>query len=179
MKKIIISSAAIFGFTNLNAQAHFFEKCISRALDIPLQTVISHVETNKDLKLLKNDEAADYYIQDCRIRFGNQPDINESELESRFYKSIGASQFYEEKDLSKYAADTIKKYKCLKDRYGMRYDIEPEFLTKEEFEAKYPDKSPEEVSFEQNFWNTNYNRRQAIQKVFSECISKEDAEFDE
>ena len=158
-------------------------------MEIPLQKVIAQVKSNKDVKLLKkisddkniNDESWANVKDVCEKNYSDKPDFKESELQKRFFNSIGAKTFYDPKDLKKIAPSIIKQYVCLKKNYGLRYDIEPEFLTEKEFYKKYPNEEenydPLHLSFMQSLMNKNYDYRLAVQKDFSKCIKKSEVDW--
>jgi len=189
MKKSLFSLMFIICFLSHKSQTNNYAKCISRSADIPLSKIQNHLKLKKDVKILKklhqnskdNAEVWENIKDVCYNSYGDQIDFKESELEKRFYKSIGATSLYDPKDLKIILPSIIKQYVCLKKNYGLRYDIEPEFLTEAEYYKKYPDKETNydisSQSFMQNLMNRSYDYRLAAQKGLSKCITKKEVDW--
>ena len=189
MKKSLFSLIFILCFLSYRSQINNYAKCISRATDIPLLKIQNQLKLKKDVKKLQkihqnskdNDKAWKNIKDVCSNSYGDQIDFKESELEKRFYKSIGATALYDPKVLKKIIPSIIKQYVCLKNNYGLRYDIEPEFLTEAEYYKKYPDKETNydisSQSFMQSLMNKSYEYRLAVQKEFTKCITKKEVDW--
>lgn len=179
----------LLGTVFCNAQTFHYSKCIADATQIPLSKIKKQIQLNRevsDLKQLSTEKATNDsewadIKNSCNESYGDHPDFEESALYNRFMSSIGASRLYDSEVLNAVAPDVIKQYVCLKNNYGLRYDIQPEFLSEEEYLKKYPNPEdnydPSQHSFMQSLMNKDYNQRLAVQKQFPKCITKKEVDW--
>ncbi|UFK97742.1 hypothetical protein [Kaistella faecalis] len=187
--KLTLFYSFLLGSIFCNAQTFNYSKCIANATQIPLSKIKKQIQLNRevsDLKKLSPDKDANdiewtKIKNSCNESYGDHPDFKESELYNRFFNSIGASRLYDSQVLITIAPNVIKQYVCLKNNYGLRYDIEPEFLSEEEYFKKYPNPEdnydPTRYSFMQSLMNKGYNYRLAAQKQFPKCITKKEVDW--
>ncbi len=171
------------------SQNSSYAKCIAESADLSLNAVQNQIKQKKNLQALRsfstdksvNNETWANIIDVCHNNYGDHPDFKETELTARFYSSIAAKTLYDPKDLASIAPEIIKQYVCLKKNYGLRYDIEPEFLSEKEYYKKYSDTTsnydPAQHSFMQSLMMRNYDYRLQAQKKLSKCISKKDVDW--
>ncbi len=189
MKYLYLSVILVLPCLNLYGQKSFYAKCIAESSDLSLNSVQNQIKQKKnlqDLKTFSDDKSVNQQtwaniIDVCHNNYGDHPDFKESQLTARFYSSIAAKTLYEPKDLASIAPEIIKQYVCLKKNYGLRYDIEPEFLSEKEYYQKYTDTTnnydPAQHSFMQSLMMRNHDYRLRVQKSMSKCISKKDVDW--
>ncbi|UFK97553.1 hypothetical protein [Kaistella faecalis] len=189
MKQLYLLLLLMLPALHLYSQNSSYAKCIAESAELPLQKVKDQIKQKKNLQDLKVFSAEQTVHLEtwsniknvCHNSYGDHPDFKEADLYNRFFSSIGAKTMYDPSEIKKIAPEIISQYICLKKNYGLRYDIEPEFLSEKEYYKKYADTAtnynPTQYSFMQSLMNSNYDYRLQVQKKMSKCISKNDVDW--